>query len=80
MDDPGEKPVKSRKMVQAMMKQPMKVLSLSANGDLIIPDEAETQSACNATFDEQAADQISKWRKQYPRPKVMEKNRRSTEA
>ena len=51
----------------------MKVLSLSADGDLIIPDEAETKSACNAMFEKEAADQMNAWRLKYPRPKSVAK-------
>ena len=37
------------------MTQPMKVLSLSADGELIIPDEQETKAACNAVFEDDTA-------------------------
>ena len=69
VDDPGPKPKKSRKMVKAFMTRQLKVLSLSADGDLIIPGAAEAKAACNATFDDEAAKQLEQWRKQYPRPK-----------
>ena len=68
VEDPGEKPKKSRKLLRALMTQPMKVLSLSADGDLIIPDEQETKIACNAVLEDEAADTIDKIRKKYPRP------------
>ena len=47
----------------------MKVLSLSADGDLIIPDEEETKNACNHTMEAEAAEKMEEWRAKYPRPK-----------
>ena len=65
---PGAIPRKSRKMVRAIMGAPMRVLSLSQEGQLLIPDDSEISRLCPQASSDELAEQFAKWRVQYPRP------------
>ena len=39
--DPGDQPIVNRSLLRAELGSPLQVLSMSANGDLLIPDEEE---------------------------------------
>ena len=68
--DPGAKPERSRKLLRSMMGGPLKVLSLDADGRLIIPTEDEVCRACPVQLPENAGKKLQGWRVEFPRPVV----------
>jgi len=51
-----------------MLPQPLKVLSMSADGDLIIQDDAELNAACPYQLPEEFTKELAQWREAFPRP------------
>ena len=66
--DPGDRPIANRSLLRALLGSPLQVLSMSANGDLLIPDEEEVRQACPFEMNNEARQTLQKMRKQFPRP------------
>ena len=66
--DPGPKPEKSRRMLKALLPQPLKILSLAADGSLLIPTQDEMKQACPVALNEEQLQRFESWRQEFPRP------------
>ena len=58
--DPGEQPIVNRSLLRAELGSPLQVLSMSANGDLLIPDEEEVRQACPFEMNSEAIQTLQK--------------------
>ena len=65
--DPGPHPERTRKFVKALLPKPMKLLSLDADGYLIIPMDDEIANACPVSLDREQVQCLTELRQKYPR-------------
>ena len=63
---PGDVPRKTRKMVRALMGAPLRVLSLSGDGGLLLPDPVDVLRMCPEDEQGPIVAQFAKWRAKYP--------------
>ena len=63
--DPGPKPERSRKLISAMLKDPLKVFSLDSNGHLIIPTEDDMTTSCPVALKPDQLKLFSTWRVEF---------------
>ena len=68
--DPGDKPERSRRLVKALLANtPLKFLSVTQDGYLIVPTEEDVHRALGGQdLTPQAATALQSWREQFPRP------------
>ena len=65
--NPGQKPERTRKMIRASLAEPLKVLSLDSEGNLIIPTVDEISQSCPVGLNKEQEDMFKQWRKEFPR-------------
>jgi hypothetical protein len=65
--DPGDEPVKSRKLMRAMIGKPLKALNLDSEGMLLIPTDVEISRSCPVQLDPEMLANIAAWRVEFPR-------------
>ena len=66
VQSPGDEPVRSGKPLKALLPGPLKVLSLSANGDLTISDEVTLFRECPVKLSSKSFGQLAAWRAEFP--------------
>ena len=65
---PGEPATKSRKLINSMLEKPLTILSMSKNGDLIIPSDDTIKRFCPVELPQDAKDNVATWREKFPAP------------
>ena len=65
--DPGNRPERSRKVIKALLSEPLKNLSLDSEGNLIIPSQEEIAKACPVTLNEEQERDFASWRIEFLR-------------
>ena len=65
--DPGSRPERSRKLIKAMLKEPLKHLSMNSEGFLVIPSQEELSKLCPVTLDDEQKQEFQNLRTKYPR-------------
>ena len=64
--DPGPEPLRNKALVQSLLPGPMKVLTLSSEGKLLIPSDEELFSPLKITPTEELSDLLSQLRTEFP--------------
>ena len=64
--DPGEKPNKARKMVQSLLSQPMKILSINAQGELVVPVDKQLAEHYRCSLTEEMCAKFEELRAEFP--------------
>ena len=67
LQDPGAKPERTRKMIRASLAEPMKVLTLDSEGNLIIPTSDEVRRHCPVRLIDEQVATFERWRQEFPR-------------
>ena len=65
--DPGPRPERTRKLIKALLPEPLKNLSLDSEGNLIIPSQEEIAKACPVTLNEEQERNFASWRIEFLR-------------
>ena len=65
--DPGHRPERTRKLIKALLEKPLRNLSLSSDGYLIIPTKEEIARACPVSLNAEQDNQFESWRSEFPR-------------
>ena len=65
--DPGSRPERSRKLVKAMLREPLKHLSLNSEGFLVIPSQEELSKLCPVKLDDEQKEEFENLRAKFPR-------------
>ena len=72
--NPGPRPERTRKLVKAMLPEPLKVLSLDPEGHLLIPTADEISKSCPVALSGDQVDEFAAWRLEFPRPEPTANN------
>ena len=64
--DPGEKPNKARKMVQSLLSQPLKILSINAQGELVVPVDRQLAEHYRCSLTEEMCAKFEELRAEFP--------------
>ena len=72
--NPGPRPERTRKLVKAMLPEPLKVLSLDPEGHLLIPTADEISKSCPVVLSGDQVDEFAAWRLEFPRPEPTANN------
>ncbi len=65
MPDPGPRPEKTRKMLKALLPQPLKCLSIDPEGHLLFPTDDEISHACPVPLNEESFRLFASWREDF---------------
>ena len=60
-------------MLKALLPSPLKVLSMTSSGSLIIPDHIDVNEACSHPLPEESTKELGQWREEFPRPQQEER-------
>ena len=63
---PGEPAKKSRKLINTMLEPPLSVLSMTPDGELIIPGPDAMKTHCPLELLEEFKEQLQQWREMFP--------------
>ena len=61
----AHRPERTRKLVKAMLPEPLKVLSLDPEGHLLIPTPDEISKSCPVTLSGDQVDEFAAWRLEF---------------
>ena len=67
---PGEPTKKSRKLINSMLEKPLAILSMTTDGNLIIPSDDTIKQKCPVEIAQKFTDDLKEWREKFPAPPV----------
>ena len=67
---PGEPTKKSRKLINSMLEKPLAILSMTTDGNLIIPSDDTIKKFCPVEIAQKYTDDLKEWREKFPAPPV----------
>ena len=65
---PGAPAAKSRRLMASLLRQPLKLLTMDAECNILVPTDAEIRRSCPVVLPAEASVMLKQWQEKYPRP------------